>query len=188
MTFEERQKVGAYIVHISVYYGRQIGKEVVSMMVDDFEGYTAEQVMQGYKTYRQDSRNRQFPLPAQIIKILTPTANTDDLAKEAAARVIESVSRFGYTNPDDAKNYIGELGWRAVQRFGGWAHVCQNLGLKVSQDTFYAQVRELCKTTLELSAAGINDQPIAIEQGGKVLSLVSQLANQKSLEQKKIED
>jgi hypothetical protein len=187
MTQEDRQAIGAHIVHIAVYYSKQITKEVISMMVDDFNGFTAQEVLAAYKAYRQDPRNRTFPLPAQIIKLIAPEATNEDLAKEAAARVIQAVTRFGWPNPDEARNFIGTLGWRAVERFGGWSTICQSLGVTVSPDTFYAQIRDLCRSTRELSDVGINNEPIAIEgiQNKNILNLVQHVAKAKLIEEKK---
>ena len=68
-----------------------------------------------------------FPLPAVFLQKAKPKATDEDKAKEAAARIVSAVSRFGYPFSEDARKYIGEIGWRVVELQGGWSTLCQNM-------------------------------------------------------------
>jgi len=68
-----------------------------------------------------------FPSVKEIIEIMSPQLNDDNEAVEAGSRIVQAVSRFGYSNPGDAHNFIGDLGWRIVERFGGWGSICQSM-------------------------------------------------------------
>jgi hypothetical protein len=164
-------------------YSFGLDQSTLSAMIDDLSDLPVEELVTACKAYRDDPKNERFPRPAKLRAIINPTASTDALAKEAAGRVIQAVSKFGWPNGPAAQEFIGELGWRAVERFGGWPTICESLGTTISADTFYAQVRDLCRSTLELGAAGIHNQPIGLEAPNKnVLGLVQMLADQKKLE------
>lgn len=53
---------------------------------------------------------------------MTPLS-IEDIARDAVSRIWEAISDFGWNNPRAAKEYIGELGWKVVERHGGWARV-----------------------------------------------------------------
>lgn len=45
-------------------------------------------------------------------------------AGEAWAKVCKAVSWYGYYRPDEARKWLGEDVWRAVDMVGGWREVC----------------------------------------------------------------
>jgi hypothetical protein len=98
-----------------------------------------------------------FPSVRAIIGIIKPEINEEHEAIEAVARIVQSVSRIGRYRGEEAKEYIGSLGWRVVERFGGWAHVCENLGSNLHESSFIAQARQLAKATLSRASSGSDD-------------------------------
>jgi len=179
--------IAKMLIDMAKFYSYELEQRQLEMYVEVLEQFPQDMVLNSGRDYVKDLKNSRFPIPPHtIIKNHLPQqASNEDLAKEAAARTLNAVSKFGWSNQGEAKAYIGELGWRAVSRFGGWMYICQNLGVTISPDTFYAQLRDLCRATLSLSSAGIDDQPIAITEGnkeGKVYSLVNTLAKKKELE------
>ncbi len=159
--------ISKMLIEMARFYSYELGERQLEMYVDVLSQFPEDQVLNAGRSYVRDIKNKTFPMPPHsILKDSLPKeASNDALAKEAAARLIESVRKFGYNRRQDAREYIGELGWRAVERFGGWHGICMDLGVGMSVDTFYAQVRELCKSTLELEAAGISNQPIGLDTG-----------------------
>lgn len=145
MTHEERSKIGTTIAHMAQYYGKAVTKEVIAMMVLDLEDLSVAAVLEAFNAYRRDPRNRFFPLPAQVRELINPTPTPEQIAREAVSRVQEAISRFGYCNSEQAKSFIGELGWGVVKSYGGWSSVCERMGVNLSFDTFAAQARELLK-------------------------------------------
>ncbi len=158
MTQEERNELGQIIGAMAIYFGRQdITRPVVSMFLDDIEqaGLSFAEALGGYTRYRQSSKSRRFPIPADIIELCRPQASDESLAKEAAGRILDAITRFGYMRGDEAQIYIGSLGWSVVKSFGGWRNVCENHGVEFNALTFQAQARELAKSHLELNRIGI---------------------------------
>jgi len=172
MNISERNEIALILTNLAEYFGRNISRAVVMMMVDDLEVYPMEQIQAAIKKYRQNPKNRAFPLPAQLIDTMSPELNSKNEAVESAAQVIQAVSKFGWSNPEMAKEYLGQLAWRIVERFGGWRYVCENLGVSISVGTFQAQARDLAIATIERSEMGLDNMSPQIKQSKEVLSLV----------------
>jgi hypothetical protein len=143
MTPEEIKEVKKGIALTAVYYARNLSGDVIGMMADDLRDLPYAAVSEAFKAYRNNSKNKSFPLPAQIRDMVSPTETPESIARDTAARIQQAVVNLGYSNGNEAKLFIGPAGWRIVERFGGWSYLCQNLGLTISATTFHAQAREL---------------------------------------------
>jgi hypothetical protein len=68
------------------------------------------------------------PLIPHIRAIINQDKDTDiDIAKEIADKIINAVGKFGYTMPKSAEEYVGDIGWQVVERYGGWTRFSQEL-------------------------------------------------------------
>ena len=161
MNQENRARIGKTIALTAEYYGRELKREVISMMVDDLIDLPLNDVLKAYDRYRQDHKNRTMPLPAQIMAILNPVLDPDNAAREILGRILDAQARFGYTWPKEAREHVGEIGWGLVTVYGGWQNFCQGLGVNFSFDSFNAQGREFLKGR--------------IIHGGKISEKVNQL-------------
>lgn len=169
------------IILTAMYYDKTMSEELLAMFAADLADLPAAKVVEAYQTYRRDPKNRTFPLPAQIREIVSPTASPESIARDSAARIPEAIRLFGYNWPDKARKHIGEPGWVAVQRFGGWEHVCQHHGTSnMNALTFQAQARDIALAHVELAATGIdakalpmprNNQP-GLQRMGDYMGLV----------------
>lgn len=161
----QRDQLGIKLTEIAMLYGKDFPKEtakiyinsLLSFLPDSFENY-----MKALSDYVSDKKNKFFPAPVHLREYLNPTINDDQLAVSAASRVIEAVSKFGWSNPGEAHAFIGDLGWRSVKVFGGWQYVCENLGTEINLSTFNAQIREISKATIQQAKLGIMEGPIGI--------------------------
>lgn len=143
------------LVGLANLYGRSIDAALIEVWRQDMRGIDPAAISGALIAYRRNPQNRSFPLPAQIRAIIEPADPTaDDVAKEISARVIGAVSRFGWCNADDARAYIGEIGWRNVHKMGGWAFLCESLGRSIQVTSFQAQFRELVRKDAEFAKAG----------------------------------
>lgn len=172
-----RQDLARAIAATSSYYGREIKPEVLSMMCDDLEDLDTEMVINAYSAYRRNPKNRQFPLPAQIREIVNPTDYITPEAKaaETAARIVAAVPKFGYTNPSEARSFIGEEGWQAIQRQGGWMFICENLGINIQLSAFQAQIRNQLESSFKFGTSAIEESigalPESTVRGGDLISI-----------------
>lgn len=142
------------IVATTAYYGQQFDPTVIAMFANDLADLPLERVEQALFEIRRDPKIIRFPLPAVIRDRIEPFQLSDEaLAQQAVSRLVEAISRFGWNHPEDAKAYIGELGWHVVQREGGWQNICSIL----DQDNIgqlRAQWRDLAISSARLSRVG----------------------------------
>lgn len=125
MTTLELQRLKQEIIATSAYYQFELKPQVITMYANDLEDLPLERVLSGYKKWRLNPKNTRHPLPAQIRALFGETVTDEDKARDATARIVSAISQFGYTNPQGAKDYIGALGWKVIERQGGWSVICE---------------------------------------------------------------
>ena len=181
---ELKEKLGEIIFALGEYYNKPLTADQIDMYSEDLLVLSPEELTFAVKKYRTIESNTFFPLPAALIALVRPKENTDlDIAREVSARIIESVSRFGSYRIKDAKKYIGELGWKVVERQGGWNTVCSELN-EDNKATRQAQMRDLTLSIMKMSLNGTLDVPIGLPQAPmqkQIGSLVGVFSQQKSL-------
>ncbi len=47
-----------------------------------------------------------------------------EIGQDIANKIGDAINRFGAYRPDDAKEWLGELGWETVKRHGSWWDLC----------------------------------------------------------------
>lgn len=119
-------KLKETIILTASYYNVTIKPEVLEMYVDDLKGYETEKIINAYQTYRRDRKNRQMPLPAQIIDILDPVVDDESLAQESVEILKHAIKSIGWPEPQEARAFVGETIWLWIERNGGWSRVCQS--------------------------------------------------------------
>lgn len=152
-----KQNINRVILAEAAYYNSNISQLTLQVWADEFLEIGPEKLRESYKNLRPG--RKMIPSPADVFAAVSPSASTDVLANEAASRIIESVSKFGWNNIDAAREYIGGIGWAAVERFGGWVFLCENLGVSTPISVFYAQARDIAKSQIELAKVGLNNAP-----------------------------
>lgn len=132
-----------------------ISDSIVNIYAEDLCDLPQDEVIAAYNQYRRNPRNVHFPLPAKIREIVSPTEfiSHEDKAAEVAARIVGAIPNYGWCNGRAAEEYIGPVGWAAVQRQGGWSYLCENMGTKINPSTFQAQIRKQLESNFKY---GIN--------------------------------
>lgn len=143
------------------YYGRPISEPVLRMYAEDLEGLDPRAVVKAYRQYRRNPKHTQFPLPAQIRSLIEPAQDDDSAARDAASRIIGAVRKHGYTQPQEAHAFIGEVGWSVVSRLGGWVALCQSMNDR-DVPTLTAQFRDLATSVIKRTRMGQGDVPPAL--------------------------
>lgn len=157
-----KQKLKEMIILTANEYQRTMNAQLLAIYLEDFKNFDEDQVINAFRQYRKDSKNNFFPRPAQIIELIQPTASPEAQAIESVNRILLAINRFGYPNPTEAKEFIGELGWLVVKDYGGWDSLCANMGVEYSEQTFRAQARDSIKSKMNLAKAGVLNQPIGL--------------------------
>lgn len=141
---------------LAEYYGTMLTPNRLSMYAEDLDDLELDEIGRAIKLIRRDPAQNFFPLPSKIRECIK--GNARDEALEASNRIVQAMGKFGWTNPEGARAFIGELGWRVVEREGGWQGLCQ----RTTDDalpTFKAQWRELAAATLRREQAGVATAP-----------------------------
>lgn len=92
-----------------------------------------------------------------------------ELAAEIAERIWTALGRYGYTNPGQAAEYIGDLGWAAVRNSGGWNTWC-NIECESQKPTYIAQARDLIMSLLRKDRAGVALDAVPIPPSEQISS------------------
>lgn len=150
-------KIKEIIVLTASYYERPISSQVLEMYARDLADLDEAEVIAAYETYRRNPKNFKMPLPAQIRQIVSPSIDEDSLAREVASRVLAAITKYGWSNPSEAKLFIGPVGWQIVNRFGGWEYLCSNVGTTIDFTTINAQMRDVAKSHLVHGTAAIEE-------------------------------
>lgn len=117
-----------------------------------------------------------FPTIKKIKTLMNTGLESDDqLGDDVAARIEHSISRFGYSNPEEAKEYIGEAGWTVVSNLGGWDRVCE---VRIDElASSRRQWREFAKVIIQKSRSGVLDHgPMLPEANPKIAALVTKVS------------
>lgn len=168
MSGQKLQQIKKILIALAEYYEKAITPGQLSMYSEDLEDMSLEQIALAVKNIRKNPAHKFFPLPAAIREEVL--GNAKDEALEATNRIVEAIIRCGWTNPDKAKTFIGALGWRVVEREGGWTAVCERTTDR-ALPTLKAQWRELAASTLRRGERGQDDTAPALSGPGNILEL-----------------
>ena len=146
------------IVITAEYYGRTLSPMTIEAMAGDLEDVPIDTAILAYVTWRRSGKNRQMPMPAQIIAMIKgEPVSAHAIGVELASRAMNAVRLYGWNNEGTARHYIGEDGWAAIIRFGDWGYICQHLGTDVLPLTvFCAQARGIVESHVEFFDKGIS--------------------------------
>lgn len=162
MTAIERSTVGEHWLGLSQMYGREIPRMALKIMLDSVADLPASEIIKALENWAKTSKLNRHPLPGEVRELLSGELSVDAKANEAANRIRQAIGDYGWCNPGEARDFIGELGWSVVIRCGGWAYVCENHGSELNPLTFHAQARDSAKSILESAKLGQLNQPIQI--------------------------
>jgi len=103
-----------------------------------------------------------LPSPDEIKQEINPVcASEADIAIDIIGRIYEAIQMYGHSNAAPAILYIGEVGWVAVQRCGGWVNICQ---ANTDQITFIkSQLKACIISMLNLRKDGIANESHSFE-------------------------
>lgn len=180
MTEHERKHIAKIWHGLAQMYGREIHTTALGMMLNAVDDLNFHEIEKALNDWARESKLGRHPFPAEVREKLKPTLNVKDVAREDAMRIVQAVSKFGYMRGSDAKTFVGERGWVAVERWGGWGYVCSSLGVTIELNAFVAQTRDMLESHATLQNQGHDlDQPVQV-QGGNFTTMIQ--SSKKGLE------
>ena len=163
---------------LAAYYRTQLSPMQLAMYTEDLMCLTPEELVTACREYRRNPQNKFFPMPSALIGIVRPVETELDLGQDVASKVIKCVSKFGSYRGQEAKAFMGDIGWECVGRMGGWSTLCAEL-TEDNKGTFFAQIRGLAQTVHKKAMNGTLNQPQNFPTpiaGGDVQKLIGEFA------------
>lgn len=158
----ERQQIGDKWLDIAAMFGKDISIQSLKMMLNAVDHLDFEKTNQALDKWVKTTKLGRHPYPSELITLVSPELDESDIAKIIAGKIQEAVSKFGYSNYNDAMTFVGPLGKKVVDRFGGWSYLCENLGLNIQIGTFIAQARDMI-ISLQKTPEVYNENQISYE-------------------------
>lgn len=178
MNQENRKRIAYELEAMSVYYSKQLNPQALSMMVSDLEDLPSDLVLMAIKKYRQDPRNKTFPLPAQIREIIYPRTDDRAVAVELSRKLLKALNKHGWSwehgyyhngKPyfeDDRGNVfpsfreavvseLGEVGWDIIESRGGWQNF-STMANEQEEGIYQAQLRDQIESVIKNKKAGLD--------------------------------
>lgn len=126
-----------------IYRDEKVTRQHIRLWATILNDFSIEEIQKCAYAYIKDPENTWFPIPiTKLMTYLEESVDPKDEAKLIADRVICAVSKYGYTNGNQAREYIGDIGWEAVTEKYYWAYLCENLNSTLDEGTYYAQLRD----------------------------------------------
>jgi len=142
-----KEKIFETLAGFACLFENEPSVERLQAYTEELAKYSPEKLTQTFNELKKTADR--FPSLSQIIKIIDPIADEKDQANELAGEIIDCISRLGSYNADEVKKKVGDIGWFAIERFGGWSQLCQ-----INYDqmgTARAQLRDICKMAIKLN-------------------------------------
>lgn len=136
----------ALLLALAKYYREQMDDERLSMFAEDLSDLSIEELALAIKHAKHTATR--MPFPSQLRAFIgRAQISNEDRAQLISSDILAAISKFGYTNPEKAKEFIGEAGWLVVQTQGGWSNLC-SLVDDQNFTTFRAQLRGIALSVL----------------------------------------
>lgn len=158
MSPQEVKQLKAIYVSMAMYYGIELKDSVLTLYIQDLIDLEYADILKAIGLIRKDRAQKSIPRPADIRFLIKPDSDPETDAVEAAARILSAISRIGPYRSQDAKQFIGSIGWHVVERDGGWESICASVNSD-NIGTLRAQWRQLALSAIHRMRAGIADSP-----------------------------
>ncbi len=169
------EQVGRELTLMAEAHGRKFSKESAALMLSDLHQYGPEPVLRALAGCRLQLRY--FPTISEIVDRLPGTLSDSALADAAVSRILQAVSAIGPYRHDDAKSYIGRLGWQVVKQYAGWEELCKALGDDTPVGVFKAQATKTAMLVIERARAGLIDAAPELPSPSHSVDRVKKLIN-----------
>lgn len=146
-----QQEIKKQLVALAMIAGKDLNEIALAAFVEALSDLDQSAVLFALKDWIKTSKG--FPYPSDIREKLMPEISDEDDAQDVANLVIAAVSSCGYTNPERAREKIGDLGWETVTRMGGWKNICETLNHE-NEGIYRAQIRDYAETVIRKSKRG----------------------------------
>lgn len=161
MSPDERKRIAGRLASLGLIYDKPPKPAMLSMVLDALDDLPAFQVDAFLADWIKTSKLGRLPYPAEIRAGVKPQDDDESSARLAAMRMIGAIRKYGWTDPEGAKAYVGEVGWALVRTLGGWSRFCEAMHDR-DIPNLTAQYREACRSLMSAARNGTLDVPPAL--------------------------
>lgn len=136
------QRIARELMVLAEIFEKNLSEELIVFYLRHLSKYPENEVISALEKCAINSKS--FPKIGEILALLNPIITPTDEAIHAANLIWSSIGKFGYTNEESAKKYMGQLAWETVECLGGWRSLCTMKN--EDRNTFIAQARHLAET------------------------------------------
>lgn len=166
-TQEQRNKFASTYITACKFFDKDIPIEMAKMAVDALQDLDFEMCIQALMKHMSET-GKFWPKISDIRSIVSPKLDNTDQGKLIASKIYEAIGKFGHSNYLQAMEYVGETGKRAVNKFGGWTLICEQVGPIIQPTTFIAQIRDLVTVLLKEQATIGNQALLEYNETNKI--------------------
>lgn len=125
MTAEEMGKRLTWLAAtLTKWAPKEINRDLCLIWLNVLDDFTDQEINEAF--VRASAELTEWPPPAAIIRFCRGIDKTDEeIGQEVSSRIEGAITRFGYSNPERAKEFIGNIGWEVVRQCGGWSRLCE---------------------------------------------------------------
>jgi hypothetical protein len=157
MIASEKEQIAKILAVHAEINNKSLSAAAIIIMVEALEDLDFNSVYSALKNWNKNNKN--FPYPSDIRKLISPEETDEDNSQDVANAIIAAISKYGYTNKENAESYIGSLGWEVVIRMGGWRHLCEVVTHE-NEGIYRAQIRDYCGTiSRKMKRGDLNKMP-----------------------------
>lgn len=153
----------------------RLGDTILGFYIEELKTIPIEKIISAVK-YFTTKGDRYFPSIDEFkracgVEVKT-MLSTYEKAQALVDKVRHCITRFGYAQPDNAKEYLGDDAWEIVNHFGGFVNIC-NTATDHNYDSMMIQIRKTAEVYLKQAAGGSQHDKIRFIEESRDLQTVS---------------
>lgn len=148
-----------------------LNQTLMAFYEESLAPYGYERVCNAIKAWMRKQKHWSMPTICHIEEELSVKITDRSQAEAIVGRIWESIPKFGFNSPKEARDYIGEAGWQVVLSFGGWYSLCTS---DLDQGQTRAQMREFALSMMERARKGAIDETPSLPSSEKMPEQLNQ--------------
>jgi len=146
------------IVALAEIYGATLTKLAIKSYHMALEEISQKKVNEIFKEILEDDSIKFMPKPGELHGMAKPKLNPKDKAIMSMERIKNAITKFGWPDPEGARNFLNETEWNLITNRGGWNAFCSEPRNNIHDPMIYAQTRESLLSTYVAIEKGIRPE------------------------------
>lgn len=158
---EREAKIIQAVGVVAATTGKELDDWGLSIYVEDLSQFEGEAFARVLHRLRAAYKERTLPTVKELEDAALQRATGKNDVDEAVARICTAIRTIGGNNHVRAMEFVGELGWAIVSRYGGWQAVCS---VETEKDlaVMRSQMKSTGESVRERASLGVLSQAPAL--------------------------